>query len=214
MADGHVGFASDTPEVWDLYPSVGGDLAFDIGANGGMTARIFAGNFQRVVACEPCSESYERLATNLSDNLTALQIAVSDGPDEVTLRTTSLTPTWGELFSHSETLPWGQHTGTRTVPATTLDKLCAEYGTPDFVKIDTEGHECQILAGGDELFTRMAPTAYDVGLRFIIEVHDVMQGARIRQFLDTRGHSYRAVRHDGYRHDGPYWNAHYWIVNV
>jgi len=52
-----------------------------------------------------------------------------------------------------------------TVPSTTLDTFIAAGGfPPEFVKIDVEGGEYEVLRGGENLFTRRRP-------RIIVEVH-------------------------------------------
>lgn len=201
---GFVNFQSDSEAVWQMLNHVSGKLAFDIGANGGLVSRTLAERFETVIACEPATESYSQLIENIPPNVKPLNVAVSDKAGEVVLRETTLTEKWGELFT-DDTLSWGDHTGYRTVPCVTLDELSEEYGYPDFVKIDTEGHEVHILVGGTETFYR--------GCRFVIEVHSVGKGATIRNMLRTAQIPYVMHNHMAYRNVPALRLEHFWITS-
>lgn len=203
--DGQVSFVSDTPEVWGLYSTYSGGLAFDIGANGGMTAAIFAQHFDQVIACEPAVESYRHLVKNAALNVLACNLAVSDHDGDVTLREVTITDGFGELVTgDSLTVTWGPQTGERVVPCITLDQLAIRYGQPDFVKIDTEGHETQVLAGGT--------TVFDSDPQFVIEVHSAADGQWIMDYLIEHDCAWRRIS-EQWSPTPEYRDNHYWIVS-
>lgn len=51
-------------------------------------------------------------------------------------------------------------TGSIKVNATTLDEQCAGFGRLDLLKIDVEGHELEVLKGGEKLIKRLMPIIY------------------------------------------------------
>jgi FkbM family methyltransferase len=133
-----------------------GMSVIDIGANVGVYSVPLAGLVGptgRVFAFEPASEPRGLLersrVVNRLDNLEILAAALSDGEREGTL---SL-GTSSELNSLS-----GTGSGER-VRITSLDAQELERGwrSPDFVKIDAEGEENRILAGGRNFFSRHSP---------------------------------------------------------
>lgn len=120
-----------------------GNLVFDIGANKGDYARRCVALGATVLSVEPWIIHAESL--NIP-HVTFINAAVSDQIGEIELYTssqsvfTSIYETW--IKGHS-----GEATGTITVPTITLDHMIDTYGKPDFIKIDTEGHEHKVLAG-------------------------------------------------------------------
>jgi FkbM family methyltransferase len=51
-----------------------------------------------------------------------------------------------------------------SVPVTTLDRLAAQYGMPDLVKLDVEGFELEALKGADTLWGRTEVFVIEVAL--------------------------------------------------
>ncbi len=201
-----VPFQSDAAAVWEYLTLVHGNLAFDIGANGGRVSRKLAEHFDTVIACEPAVESYAELVGEAPTNVRTLNVAVSDVTGDIELRETTITAQWGELFTDgSDSLPWGGHVGYRTVEAVTLDDLSLTYGLPDFIKIDTEGHEVKILQGGGDTL-RSDPC-------FVIEVHSKPKGLQTKHILDSYGLEYEVRYHDAYRETNPAKYAHYWLTS-
>ena len=146
-----------TPMLTGLLMA-GGDLCLDIGANAGfhtLTAGLF---FKKVVAIEPTPATAERLRTNvvLSGfwHVRVEPIALGDADGEATL---AVTP------GHCGTNRIASGGGGVRVPVRTLDALASdpEGGLAghrvDFIKIDVEGHERAVLAGGRETIARDRP---------------------------------------------------------
>lgn len=179
-----------------------GTLVFDIGANGGLYARKWAETFDRVVACEPNPHSYEALVEGLPDNVKALNVAVTDHEGTVSLFTGSEPHDNSGQFVSAALLNWSvSELVPVELPATTLDALYLEYGLPDVVKIDTEGHEAKVLEGAENLINR--------GTRFLIEVHSHDLGNQCREYLD--GYDIEMVYHSAYKLSSEWRDNHYYF---
>lgn len=148
-----------TPMLTGLLKA-GGDLCLDVGANAGfhaLTAGLF---FKKVVAIEPTPATAERLRSNvvLSGfwHVRVEPIALGERDGEATL---TMTP------GHCGTNRIASGAGL-AVAVRTLDSLAsnAETGLAghriDFIKIDVEGHEGSVLAGGREMIARHRPDLF------------------------------------------------------
>ncbi len=133
-----------------------GMTAIDIGANLGTYAVPLArrvGPHGHVFAFEPASEPRSMLersrSVNRADNLHVIAAAMSDAPREGHL----VLGASSELNSLAGSGPG------EAVHITSLDEADRTRGwtTVDFVKIDAEGEEERILAGGKSFFQRHSP---------------------------------------------------------
>lgn len=189
----------DQAGAWDVIEHARGELAFNVGANIGQAARVLARNFTRVVALEPCAESFEILAEEMPDNVTPLNVAASSYTGQVRLTESARSITTGQLTT-GRGLAWGAPVGTRMVDCVTLDDLIGEYGAPDFVNVDTEGHEVEVLEGWSQ---RPRPTT-------LIEVHRAEHDFKVRQLF---GEPLRELRHA--ESVGAHTRAnHWWVTNA
>jgi FkbM family methyltransferase len=128
-----------------------GGLVFDIGANQGRLTQVFAEIGARVVAVEPNPALTARVRARYgSARVTVEGAAIGDqeGTAELSLGRDSghstLSTDWQDAIGDAATDRWD---GSVEVPVTTLDALIARHGRPDFVKIDVEGFEPQVLSG-------------------------------------------------------------------
>ena len=121
------------------------DLFVDIGANVGSYTVLAAGAVgASAIGVEPLPATYARLQANvrlngIEERVETVCAGVSDAPGEI--RFTSGLDTMNRVLLPGENLP------SVTVPVTTLDLLCAPR-LPAVIKIDVEGHEIPVLAGG------------------------------------------------------------------
>jgi FkbM family methyltransferase len=135
-----------------------GAVVVDVGANIGCFALAVArviGPGGRIICCEPVPENVECLHLTLAAN----------GIDNCTIVTTALGTSVGTL-SINMGPGCGVHSAVQwegapsvEVPLTTLDQLVADQGLArvDFIKIDTEGMEAEILRGAAEMIRRDRP---------------------------------------------------------
>jgi FkbM family methyltransferase len=143
LKDGTYRYCQDDTH-W-LRAAVGpSDLVFDVGANIGFTARLFAQSGAKVIAFEPSPKAFRLLARNLAGIGDARQLAVADRP--------------GRLFFEECAQLNLSHLADRgiEVEAVTIDSLPER---PTFIKIDVEGFEASVLAGATETL-RQGPTIF------------------------------------------------------
>lgn len=151
--------------LWDLnqfYNQLFKDskpqLIFDIGANVGDHSMLFSSLAKKVIAVEPDSTNLMILADRLRNrkNVEILNVAIAEAPGESYLNVisegnpfNSLSEKWMKVLADEK---YSRFDGTNKtdkkvkVSTLTLQNLFQKYGTPDFIKIDVEGFEWQVLS--------------------------------------------------------------------
>jgi FkbM family methyltransferase len=133
-----------------------GDLAFDIGSHVGDRVASFRRLGARAMALEPQPALARtlRLLFAFDRSVTVEQKAAGAREGEIEIKLNLRNPTVAtasEEFIHAaDGAPgWEGQEWTRSikVPMTTLDALIARHGAPQFVKIDVEGFEDEVVAG-------------------------------------------------------------------
>lgn len=133
-----------------------GDLAFDIGCHVGDRAASFRRLGARVLAVEPQPRLARalRLIFHRDPDFTLVSSLVGATEGESVLRLNTANPTVAtasaDFVAAAAGAPgWeGQVWDAEVIrPRTTLDALVARHGRADFVKIDVEGWEAEVLAG-------------------------------------------------------------------
>ena len=145
-----------------------GMTAFDIGANVGSYTLLLAqwvGREGHVYAFEPSATPFEGLRRHVDINgvsAVATPIASAVGATTGTLPfVVASTP--GE----SRLAPAHGSAAATAVPVTTIDAFCARHGvTPDFIKVDVEGSELDVLRGARQTIARTAGR-----LALFVELH-------------------------------------------
>jgi FkbM family methyltransferase len=127
-----------------------GSVAFDVGANRGDVSEAFIELGARVVvAVEPTEALAEQIRRRHGSDVQVETAAVGAeaGRAELVIGRDSghstLSKEWVERAPTEDR--WAGTTALTEV--TTLDALIAKYGRPDFVKIDVEAYEAEVLSG-------------------------------------------------------------------
>lgn len=152
-------FEPETRSFFEAYLRPG-DTFLDVGANIGLYSLIAAravGSAGKVHAFEPCSQTFERLMGNVRlnrlNNVSCHRVALSheDARAELALANGGF-DAWNSLGK-----PYmGETGGSETVTTVRLDSFAKEHavgGARCTIKIDVEGWESQVLAGGRSLLT-------------------------------------------------------------
>jgi FkbM family methyltransferase len=205
---------SDPAEIEPvLWADWRGRLGWDVGANCGQSIRHMAPKFDIVCAFEPNTDAYQYTLTHTQ----------AGGPDKIYLYDTAISNHDGvvilaalpQLMSSGQLATPGTH-GMEWDPAnwdmipnvevkcSTVDTLSTYLGTPDFIKVDTEGHEGFILDG--------AEGTLDQGRTdWLIEFHTPRLHEYCLERLAEKGYRVETVRHPHYPPLTPMYHQHGWI---
>ncbi len=211
-------------------------LAFDVGAHAGNRVAAFRRLGARVVALEPQPDFVHLLQRRFGRDagVTLLPQALGRAPGEARLLASPRTPTVATLSTdfvrRAGAAP--SFRGVRwqagpLVEVTTLDALIAAHGVPDFVKIDVEGFELEVLMGLSvplpALSFEFLPAVRDIALDCIARLEALAGPGRYRyavslgerlHLLQPQGEQADALRSwlGEMPADGPSGDVHAWLV--
>ena len=133
-----------------------GKLAIDIGAHVGIWTRRLAKDFENVIAFEPLQKHIECHKKNCEglDNITLHEVAMSNENGTNTIRTTNFNSGMSTLIKKRKT----KNSSTHTIETRTLDSF--DLPEMDFIKIDVEGWEQQVLEGAKNTILKYKPMMY------------------------------------------------------
>ena len=179
--------------ITDIQPD---DVFYDIGANIGTYSLVLGqcmSDEGEIVAFEPVPKTYKRLCANLGvglsqQNWNAMNIAASNN-SETTVIYTGLFDRYSTL-SKDNAIDHGLETEVE-IESKRLDDLDIE--PPDILKIDTEGHELDVLEGASSLIESEAPDIY-------IEPHDKGAYSDTELMMCLESHGYTVKKNNGYWH--------------
>jgi FkbM family methyltransferase len=140
----------DSMEMYTRFhkPSAG-EAVWDVGANAGATTYHFSkavGSSGRVIAWEPDPFNFSYLLKNISlhslSNVTAVNKALSG-----TTGTALFDMDGSTGAGLSEHLVYSQKANRSAVETLSFQDACVQYGIPQFVKLDIEGGEVEVIRG-------------------------------------------------------------------
>jgi FkbM family methyltransferase len=152
------------PEEARIKPFIlPGYTVFDIGANFGVFTKLFSrlvGPQGLVIAFEPVPQTFRTLATGVQRlhlrNVQAVNKAVSDQVGTALMRVPQYAGGKGENLYESRIISAANSQDAFSVDTITVDSL--QISRVDFIKIDVEGHELEVLRGSVETLKRFRPT--------------------------------------------------------
>lgn len=207
----------DPPEItaflWDGFGGGWGGTptgyAWDVGANAGQSVATMRMLFAKITSFEPCQDSYDLFRKMFPDNQIFRYALTDHGGDlELALPDGEQAETGQLVTPGTRGMEWSVKDWSVvprvTVPCVTADHMARELGLPDFIKVDTEGHECQVLSGAQEIL--------DTGTTdWLIEFHSEANYQWCAGELKDHGLRVDVIHHPHYRESTRLWKNHGWL---
>lgn len=186
--EGELWFKYETDRLRDYLPK--GGVVVDVGANLGFTALLFAKNIGpggQIYAFEPSPPVYTKLLQVVEKNQLRNVHCFNLGCGNVRGQETLLVPaSSGNATIRRSGVHLAGACREINIEIDTLDHVILPLApTVDFLKIDTEGFEDQVLAGANEVVARYRPVVY---LELSQEYGD--SSARAVAWLRERGYTF------------------------
>jgi FkbM family methyltransferase len=183
-------------------------LGFDVGANCGQSITPMLRFCDRVVAFEPNRDAFAEMRRRYGAK-DIWNIAISDHEGLVELAQlggkqaeTGQLVTPGLRGMEWEPATWEDVTRI-SCSCHTVDYL-ARHEPPGFIKVDTEGHEAQVLRGATKTLAEIRPA-------WLVEFHSPEGYAECVSTLRAASYKVETVRHPHYPKNSPMWHQHGWI---
>lgn len=132
-------------------------VALDVGGHIGLWSRVLAHSFARVVALEPLPALHPHFSYNTADcdNVELMAVAASNVDDEIQIVTAAENSGNGHVLPNEDVYTPGVGVFVHRVQCVRLDSLNI-HGV-DFIKIDVEGWELQVVQGAQRTIVRDRP---------------------------------------------------------
>lgn len=184
---------------------------FDVGANTGQTAREVHHAFSQaqVFSFEPVRSTFLSLNKKAKGApwLHVHNIALSSQPGIATMRAVpdSFTNSLTIKHSPSNTVEMLDQSMTEEVTLDTVDRFCLhnEVKRIDILKIDTEGHDLEVLKGADAYLTSHKVLSVYIEVTFAPENTQNSLFYPIDAFLKERGFVFRGLYETFFLHKHP-----------
>jgi FkbM family methyltransferase len=189
-------------EYW-LQDRVGlGRTAIDIGASFGQWTRFLADRFDHVAAFEPHPDTCVNLLGKAPDNTRVYPYAAWNADAKLSMVTYPDSRV-NRVVDHELQYAIGNGVWTQEVEARRLDSFKIE--NVDFIKIDAEGAEVQVLQGARETIQADMPM-------LIIELHSAKARVECLATLEDWGYETELVHFPLYRRNDPKYWQRLWII--
>ncbi|MFL2983776.1 MAG: FkbM family methyltransferase [Candidatus Neomarinimicrobiota bacterium] len=167
----HGNIKADYDTGWSIELSRNAEIIFDVGCNIGINAILFNqfSSMKRIYLFEPNPNALSLAVENsilngFSKKVRIFNYCISNKNNEIMKFYSVLEGAAGSL--HKDFSPTANDlNNSYNVKTKTIDKICKDDNViPDFVKIDVEGHEYQVLEGAKK-------TALNGKTKFLVEMH-------------------------------------------
>ncbi|QZZ22221.1 FkbM family methyltransferase [Leptothermofonsia sichuanensis E412] len=169
-------------------------IVFDVGANVGQSARAYSKYLPnaQIYCFEPVLETFKQLQQNTSECNNAYCFQLALGPEEkqteITLQKYSLE---NSLLNYSDiALSEAEAVRTEIIQVTTISDFCQNHDIKqiDFLKVDTEGYDLEVLRGAKSLLDdhKITYIQVEAGMNYNNKKHVPIQ--EFIRYLESRGY--------------------------
>ncbi len=175
-------------------------VVYDVGAFHGLLTLYFSRAAKHVVSYEPNADNRQRLLDNVRlnrlSNVTIRAVGLAAESGAATMASSALMPGGSTVDRRAVAQLKQQDVGAvlQQIQLTTLDEDIAQsqLPPPDFIKIDVEGLELDVLRGAVRTLQSYRPTLF-LEMHGNTKAEKLTKVKEIVQFLDAAG--YAAIRH-------------------
>ena len=125
------------------------NLVFDVGSNVGTTVEFFSQKANKVIGFEPNPRLVEILREKFNNRNVIIDsrgLSNEIGEKKFRIANADTISTFSEDWVNNSRFTGGYSWNEGIiVETTTLDSVIEQYGTPDYIKIDVEGYEFEVL---------------------------------------------------------------------